>query len=181
MSDLRDFLARIEEQRSRAHLLRIGSPAPAWKWQPRRRAGRMGRGIAYLVATGCTVAGATLAVSPTTTSVSATDSTYRIGATTLRATVAGEYIGDAALILAPGAGGIVRSAADVTNGGHAESGVCFLSPAQRQERCVFDLGATSISAVDSWTGAAWSRRYDDGQQLTIPANTMVPVPFAVGR
>jgi hypothetical protein len=181
VSDLRDLRVRIEERRARAHLLRIGSPAPTWRWQPRRRAGRLGRGIAYLAATGCTVAGAALALSPTTTSVSLTASTYRIGATTLRATAVGEYVGDAALVVAPAAGGVVRSAADATNGGRAESGVCFLSPAQRQERCVFALGATSLSAVDTWVGAAWSRRYDDGQQLTIPANTMAPVPFAVGR
>ncbi len=181
MSDLRDLRARIEERQARARLLRIGSPAPTWRWQPRRRAGRLGRVIAYLLAVGCTVAGAVLALSPIATSVSLTASTYRIGATTLHAAATGEYVGDAALVVAPVAGGVVRSAADATNGGRAESGVCFLSPAQRQERCVFGLGATSISAVDSWTGTAWSRRYDDGQQLTIPANTMAPVPFAVGR
>jgi len=35
--------------------------------------------------------------------------------------------------------------------------------------------------VDTWTGNGWSRHYDDGQEVNIPATHLPPVPFAVGR
>ncbi|MBJ7595982.1 MAG: hypothetical protein JF886_14210 [Candidatus Dormibacteraeota bacterium] len=181
MSDIGSLRARIEERRARAHLLRTGVPLATRRWRPRRGWESAARAAAYIIALGCTIAGAALAVSEPSTSVSMTAATYRIGATTLHANGSGVYLGDAALVVSRSDVGIVRSAADTSNGGRAESGVCFLSASERQERCVFDLGTTSMSAVDTWNGSGWSRRYDDGQQVTIPSDTMAPVPFAVGR
>lgn len=127
-----------------------------------------------------TLAGVLLAAAPST-SVALTATTYRIGDTTLRASAAGSYTGNAALVIAPAGAGVERAAADTMVAGRPETGVCFLIAAQAQERCIFVIASTSVSAVDTWTSAGWSRRYEDGQQLIIPATALVPVPFAVGR
>jgi hypothetical protein len=181
MSDLTTVRERLDAQRRRFRLLPIGSPGTSHRWTQRRRRGRgITTLLGYGVALGATAVGVVLATSPTT-SVAMTATTYRIGDTTLHATGAGTFTGQGALVIAPSGGGVNRAAADVTVDGKHETGVCFVSSSQSQERCIFVIDSGSLSAVDTWIGSGWSRRYDDGQQVTIPATTLAPVPFAVGR
>lgn len=181
MSDLTTLRDRIDSQRRGSRLLPLGRPGTSHHWTPRRgRGGAALTLLGYGLALSATAVGALLATSPST-SVEMTATTYRIGDTTLRATGTGTFTGQGALVLAPAGGGVARAAADATVDGRHETGVCFVSSSQAQERCIFVLATGSLSAVDTWAGSGWSRRYDDGQEITIPATTLAPVPFAVGR
>lgn len=179
MSDLAAIRERID-QRAQRPLLPLGDPGPSHRWVSRRR-GKTVRITAYLLAVLSTVVGLALTLTPASAAVAMSGDSYRIGDTTLHATAPGRYAGDGALIVSAPADGVQRAAGDAVVNGQHQSGVCFLAAAQQHERCVFSVGATSVSAVDTWTGSGWQRRYDDGQQVSIPANTMAPVPFAVAR
>jgi len=45
------------------------------------------------------------------------------------------------------------------------------------------VAGVPFDAVDTWTGAGWHRRYDDGRtaDITVAGGVPVPVPLAVGR
>lgn len=180
MSDVSAVRARIDAQRRRQRLLPIGKPGASQRWKPRGSRTGLAKLVGYSLALAATVGGMILTSAPTT-SVAMSPTAYRIGDTTLRASAAGTFTGPGALIVVPAGGGIDRAAADVTVDGKRETGVCFVSPAQSQERCIFVINSGSVSAVDTWTGNGWSRHYDDGQEVNIPATHLAPVPFAVGR
>src|ERR1019366_3398379 len=99
----------------------------------------------------------------------------------LRSTGSGRYAGDAALVIGSTTNGVTRAAADAVVRGQDESGVCVMSVSQLEERCLFVTGSSNASAFVRWAGSSWNRRYDDGVPLTIPPNSMVPLPFEVGR
>jgi len=181
MSDLSTFRGRLAERRSRARLLEVGAPGVSRRWRPLRPARRLVRVVAFAVAAACSLAGLALALQRAATSVTVTPDTYTIGGAVLHARAPGHYTGDGALVIRDQGSGVIASAADAQVGGTAESGVCFLSQGQRQERCAFVIGGGTVSAVDTWTGSGWQRRYDDGVIVSLPASTMAPVPFAVGR
>ena len=179
MSDLTAVRQRIDERAPRP-LLPVGDPGSSRRWVSRRRRSVV-RAVAYVAALASTIAGLALTLTPASAAVVMSGDGYRVGDTTLHATSPGRYTGDGALIISAPADGVERAAGDAVVNGRHQDGVCFLAAGQRQERCVFSVGDTSVSAVDTWSGSGWQRRYDDGQQVTIPANTMVPVPFAVAR
>lgn len=179
MSDLTTLRERLD-RRAQRPLLPLGDPGLSHRWVARRPRGAV-RTVAYLATIASTVVGVALTLAPATTAVALAGDSYRIGDTTLHALGPGRFAGDGALIISAPVDGVQRAAGDAVVNGHHQSGVCFLASAQRQERCVFSVGGTSVSAVDTWDGSAWQRRYDDGQQIAIPVNTTAPVPFAVGR
>lgn len=181
MSDLAALRQRLAERRARARVLEIGPPGVTRRWQPLQQHRTLLRCLIYTAAAACSLTGVAFAMGHPVTSVSITPDSYRVGAATLHAQAPGQYVGDGALVIRPSTQGIVSSASDSNNAGRHESGVCLLSTAERQERCVFAIDGNSLSAVDTWTGNGWSRHYDDGQTVILPTATMAPVPFAVGR
>jgi hypothetical protein len=181
MTDLGQLREKLAERSQRVTWLPVGSPGVTTQWRPRSSPRRRVARLAYAVATILTVLGGFFALSAGATTVSISTTSYRVGASVLHAQSDGSFVGDGALMIMPEQNGIVRAGASIVVDGTTETGVCFLSKSQRQERCLFSANASSISAVDTWTGSGWSRRYDDGKQVTIDSNALAPVPFEVGR
>jgi hypothetical protein len=141
---------------------------------------------AVLTATGvaAAVAGAIVSTAPGPVTVRATPSDYDIGGSHLEATAPGVYrgAGGAALVIVHSAG-TTRAGASAGLGGAHMTGSCALVDGSRTETCHFTLAGRRLSAVDTWTGAGWARRYDDGRSVDIEVagGTPIPVPVAVGR
>jgi hypothetical protein len=181
MNELATLRRQLRERQDSSALLPLGTPGVTTRWRSRSYRRRNARRTAYVATVLITVAGVYLATIAAGTSISMTASSYRVGASVLQAQGGGRYVGDGALIIEPEQNGIVRAGGSAVVSGETQSGVCYLSRGQGQERCIFSVGSASVSAVDTWTGSGWSRRYDDGKRATIPANTIAPVPFEVGR
>jgi hypothetical protein len=180
MSDLDVLERQIRAGRRRDPLLPLGQPGVSHRWRPRRPRAvlRVAAGAVGVVAT---AVGLLLAAMPAAPTLRVDANSYRVGDGLLRATGNGRYTGDAALVVGSTTNGVTRAAADAVVRGRDESGICVMSVSQLEERCLFVAGASTVSAVDRWTGTGWNRRYDDGVTVTIPANSMVPLPFEVER
>lgn len=180
MTDLDVLDRQIRAGTRRAPLLPLGQPGVSRRWRPRRPRAvlRVAAGAVGIVAT---AVGLLLAATPAAPTLHVDADTYRVGDALLRSTGSGRYGGDAALVIGSTTNGVTRAAADAVVRGQDESGVCVMSVSQHEERCLFVTGSSTASAVDRWTGSSWNRRYDDGVTVTIPANSMVPLPFEVGR
>src|SRR5262249_35876240 len=108
---------------------------------------------------------------------------YRGGNVTLLPRGSGVYAGaSGAVVIAEGADGI-RASGSTRLHGVRMVGLCQMAPDQRSERCSFDLGGRSLTAVGQLDRGGGNRRYQDGQQLRIQldASRPVPVPIALGR
>ena len=128
-------------------------------------------------------AGAVLANMTPGVEVARDAGSYRVGNVTLLARGSGVYAGaSGAVVIAEGANGI-RASGSTRLHGVRMVGLCQMAPDQRSERCSFDLGGRSLTAVDQLDRGGWNRRYQDGQQLRIQldASRPVPVPIALGR
>jgi hypothetical protein len=129
-------------------------------------------------------AGAVVSTLPGPVPVRATASTYEIGGSRLTATGPGVYRGPggAALVVEERPGETRAGASAGLDGSHM-TGNCVLLTRARVESCHFTLNGAALSAVDTWTGRGWHRRYGDGRTVDIAVadGRPVPVPFAVGR
>jgi hypothetical protein len=108
---------------------------------------------------------------------------YRVGDVSLPARGGGVYAGPAgAVVIAPGPGG-TRAAASTRLHGLPMRGACELAPNRRSERCTFDLGGRTVTAVDVLRHGGWDRRYQDGQlvRIDLEGGRPVPAPIAIGR
>jgi hypothetical protein len=130
------------------------------------------------------LAGAAVSRAPSPVEVRVTADAYEIGGSELLAAGPGVYrsAGGAAVVI-ESAGAATRAGASADLDGVHMTGACTLADAARTETCRFTLGGRSLSAVDTWTGDGWSRRYDDGRtaRIVVAGGRPVPVPVAVGR
>lgn len=140
--------------------------------------------VLTLAGVAAAAAGAVVTLTPGPVSVRAGADAYEIGGSRLEATAPGIYEGsDGAAMVVVHADGTTRAGASVGLDGSHMTGVCTLVDGARTETCRFMLGDQALTAVDSWTGTGWDRRYDDGRHVTITVTSgvPVPVPIAVGR
>jgi hypothetical protein len=130
------------------------------------------------------VAGAIASAAPSPVAVRAAADTYEIGGSRLTATGPGVYQGPggAALVVVHSDGTTRAGASAGLDGAHM-TGACTLVDGARTETCRFTLDGRLLSAVDTWTGDGWRRRYDDGRtvDMTVAGGQPIPVPIAVGR
>ena len=140
--------------------------------------------VLMVVGVAAAVAGALVSSTPPPVPVRASADEYDVGGARLTASAPGVYegAGGAAVVIVD-AGGVTRAGASAGLGGEHMTGSCTLVDGARTEMCRFTLAGRSLSAVDTWTGAGWRRRYDDGRAVEIPVvgGQPVPVPIAVGR
>lgn len=168
--------------------LPIGAVTSPHAVRLRRLPGRLPRVRLHVVLTlaGVLAAGAGAAVSaaPAPVAVRSSAATYEIGGARLTATAPGVYQGSggAALVLEH-EGGVTRAGASAGLDGAHMTGACTLPDGARKEVCRFTLAGRQVGAVDTWTGAGWHRRYDDGRtaEVAVAGGRPVPVPIAVGR
>lgn len=175
--------AWFEEHLRGRTLLQVGDPGPPRTWRPRRLTRWLRRRGAVLAASAgvlCAGAGTVLAASTPVVGVTLDGAGYHLGASLLRPHGDGAFLGDGALVINRSAAGTLAASSAVVHGEHMV-GVCVLASVGESERCLFEIGARSITAVDEYEGNSWHRRYDDGQSLTVPAPRNIPVPFPVGR
>ena len=159
-----------------------GRPGVGHRLAPRRPWGRRAlRALMAGVAVGTGAAGVVLAFSPPTVTVRMTTSQYQVGQASLRLVSAGQFSGDGALVVRELAGGTLLAAGDAVHAGVEVSGLCLENRDRSGERCIFEVGARSLGAFDTWTSGGWQRRYYDGEVVHITAASPVPVPFLVGR
>jgi len=159
-----------------------GRPGVGHRLAPRRPWGRRAlRALMAGVAVGTGAAGVVLALSPPTVTVRMTASRYQVGQASLRLVSAGQFSGDGALVVREQADGTLMAAGDAVHAGVEVSGLCLENRDRSSERCMFEVGARSLGALDTWTSGGWQRRYDDGEVVHITAASPVPVPFLVGR
>jgi hypothetical protein len=124
--------------------------------------------------------GVWISASPPSITVRRTQSSYRIGGSTLWARGQGTYIGAGGVLVFEDEGEVVRAAASSTLNGAPMVGLCTWTRGSRQERCQFRLGGLRLTAVDSLTASGWDRRYDSGSEVVLETGgAAVPVPFAV--
>lgn len=159
----------------------MGSPHPVRRVTSARRPARQ----ALLTALGLLAAagGAILGATPPEVTVTLDEHAYRLGDVALAAQGGGVYAGPAgAIVIARGPAG-TRAGASTTLHGDAMLGSCRLDPDGMHERCTFDLGARTVTAIDEFDGSGWRRRYSDGLEVRIRLGQArpVPVPIAVGR
>jgi hypothetical protein len=129
------------------------------------------------------LAGVVLTLLPPTVTVGLDSHGYSVGDVLLEPRGQGIYTSpEAALVLFEDAGA-VRAGASTHVGGERMLGGCRVSPRGRSERCWFQLGGHSHSAVDTLRDGGWERRYEDGRQVRIhlKGGRPVPVPFPIGR
>lgn len=112
--------------------------------------------------------------------VSVTQRAYSIDGVTLVAQGGGVYQGSAGVIVLRDRGKTLDGAASAIARGAPMTAHCE-GTAPRTERCIFQVGAQTIHAVDTWHGGFWSRVYGDGGQvdLWIRQGRPVPVPVPV--
>ncbi len=130
------------------------------------------------------IGGAIASATPGPVMVRASADAYEIGGSRLEATAPGVFLGPggAALVVVHDEGATRAGASAVLEGAHM-TGACTLVDGARRETCRFTLGGRELGAVDTWTGAGWHRRYDDGvtAEIAVVGGSPVPVPIAVGR
>jgi len=129
------------------------------------------------------VTGAVLATMTPTVDVALDAGSYRVGNVTLPARGGGVYASaSGAVVIAEGGDGL-RASGSTRLHGVRMVGFCRLTTDQRSERCSFELGGRSVTAIDQLDGGGWNRRYQDGQRLRIQLDggRPVPVPIALGR
>jgi hypothetical protein len=130
------------------------------------------------------VAGAVVSASPGPVSVRSSAEAYEIGGARLTATAPGVYQGpDGAALVLVHEPGMTRAGASAVLDGAPMTGSCALADRATTESCRFTLAGRHLSAVDTWTGRGWHRRYDDGRTLDVlvESGRPIPVPIAVGR
>jgi len=140
--------------------------------------------VLTLLGVAAAAGGAVASALPGTVPVRETAGSYEIGGARLTATGPGVFRGPggAALVVERTAGETRAGASAGLDGEHM-TGTCILADAARTEVCRFTLNGAALSAVDTWTGDGWHRRYDDGREtdIAVAGGQPVPVPFAVGR
>jgi len=152
--------------------------APRGPWGLRPHLLALAAGVA---AAAC---GAVLLTSPATITVQESAAGYEIGGTRLAPAGPGAYRGQGgAALVVTHAGGVTRAGSSaVMNGAHV-TGECTLPDGASTETCRFTMADRALTATDTWTGAGWRRRYDDGRaaEIQVSGGRPVPVPFPVGR
>ena len=140
--------------------------------------------VLMLAGVAAAVAGAAVSAAPGQVTVRATAGAYEIGGSRLTATAPGVYqgAGGAAVVIEHAAGATRAGASAGLDGAHM-TGACTLADGSRTETCAFTLGGRQLTAVDTWSGGRWHRRYDDGRtvDIVVAGGAPVPVPIAVGR
>jgi len=160
------------------HAVRLRRSPTAWLPRVRLHV------VLMLAGVGAAVAGAIVSTEPGPVTVRMSASAYEIGGARLEATGPGVFQGSggAAIVLVR-SGGVTRAGASAALGGARTTGHCALADGARTETCAFTVDGRALGAVDTWTGAGWHRRYDDGRTATIAVTggAPVPVPLPVGR
>jgi hypothetical protein len=140
--------------------------------------------VLMLAGVAAATAGAVVSMEPGPVAVSVSPGAYEIGGARLDATAPGVYqgAGGAAVVLVR-TGGATRAGASATLDGARTTGVCTLADGARTETCHFTRDGRTLSAVDTWTGGGWHRRYDDGRtaDITLAGAAPAPVPLPIGR
>jgi hypothetical protein len=159
------------------HAVRVRrAPRSPWRLRPHL--------LALLGGLAAAAAGAALLASPAPVAVRLGSAGYEIGGARLAPAGPGTYRGPGgAALLMVHAGGTTRAGASaVMNGSHV-TGTCTLPDGAASEACRFTVAGRPLGATDTWTGAGWSRRYDDGRtvQIAVSGGRPLPVPFPVGR
>ena len=127
--------------------------------------------------------GTVLGAAPPGVGVEMRSDRYIVGDVTLFAAGDGVYAGaKGAVIIATGADG-VRASGSTRLHGQRMLGSCQMASDQHSERCAFDMGGKTVTALDRLDRGAWERRYYDGQTIRIQlgGGRPVPVPIALGR
>jgi len=160
------------------HAVRLRRAPTAWLPRVRLHV------VLILAGVAAAVAGAIVSTEPGPVTVRVSPSAYEIGGARLEATAPGVFQGSggAAVVLVR-SGAVTRAGASATLGGAHTTGHCALVDGARTETCAFTVDGRPLGAVDTWTGAGWHRRYDDGRTATIAVTggAPVPVPLPVGR
>ena len=128
-------------------------------------------------------AGAVLATVEPTVDVALDATSYRVGNVILPARGGGVYASaEGAVVIADGADGL-RASGSTRIHGVRMLGSCQVARDQQSERCSFDLGGRSLTAIDQLDRGGWNRRYQDGQRFRIQLDSSrpAPVPIALGR
>jgi hypothetical protein len=104
---------------------------------------------------------------------------YTIQGARLPAIGPGTYAGAGGVVVVRQSQGSFAAAASATLNGAHMVGRCAGSERAGRERCSFRLGATRLTATDTWNGGSWARRYDDGRQVDLEVTQRLPVPVPV--
>ena len=164
--------------------LPIGSPHPIRRSrQPVRLSTRGRPALAGVVGLAAAAAGAVLATVTPPVDVALDADSYRVGSVALLARGGGVYASaQGAVVIAEGDDGL-RASGSTRLHGERMLGSCQLAPDRRSERCSFDLGGRSLTAIDRLDHGGWNRRYQDGQtfRIQLAGGRPVPVPIALGR
>jgi hypothetical protein len=140
--------------------------------------------VLMLAGVAAAAAGAWVSAEPGPVAVRVSPDAYEIGGARLDATAPGVYQGaNGAAVVLVRSGDATRAGASATLDGTRTTGACTLADGARTETCQFTLNGRPLTAVDTWTGGGWHRRYDDGRtaDITVAGGTPVPVPLPVGR
>jgi len=160
------------------HAVRLRRAPSAWLPRVRLHVVLMLAGVA------AAAAGAIVSAAPGPVAVRATPDAYEIGGARLTATAPGVYEGPGgAAVVLRRVGGATRAGASASLDGVHTTGTCVLADGARTESCEFTLDDRPLTAVDTWTGGGWHRRYDDGRtaDIAVAGGAPVPVPLPVGR
>jgi hypothetical protein len=127
------------------------------------------------------LAGAWLGLSGTGPVVGLDQGGYRVGSEILSPTGASTYAGSGAVVISHASAQTVAGGSAVVRG-KAVRGVCAMQDDGLKAHCLFFIGSSSVTCVDTKKGGEWERRYDTGQTARIPlaGGRSVPVPFAIG-
>ena len=160
--------------------------APRRRWQRGRvwfRARTVGLRRALCAAgTVAAAGGVALMVWPSEVSVSLDGTSYRVGDSRLVGQADGAYRGDGVLVMRRQRDGSISAASSFVHAGQTATGACRVDHRAGLERCTFRFaGRTSVTAVDVYEPGGWWRQYGDGLDVRIAAQTMLPVPFPIGR
>jgi len=157
--------------------LPVGSPHPVRRSLPASRA--VARPATAVLGVLAALAGGALGAAPPAVTVGMDAGAYRVGDAVLPARGAGVYAGPqgAVVVAGPRAAGATR-----LNGVRAV-GSCVLAAGAHSERCTFDVGGRTLTAVDRLDRGGWERRYGDGRtaRIELGAGRPVPVPIPLGR
>jgi hypothetical protein len=140
--------------------------------------------VLMLAGVAAAVAGAVVSAAPGPVTVRASAGAYEIGGSRLEATAPGVYQGPGgAAVVIVHAQGATRAGASADLDGAHMTGACTMPDGSRTESCRFTLNGRQLSAVDTWMGGGWRRRYDDGRivDITVDGGEPIPVPVAAGR
>ena len=164
--------------------LPIGSPHPIRSSPQPVRLGAHGRpALSAVLGLAAAAAGAVLATVTPPVDVGLDTDRYRVGNVILLARGGGVYAStEGAVVIEDGVDGL-RASGSTRLHGERMLGSCQLTPDRRSERCTFDLGGTSLTAIDRLDQGGWNRRYQDGQtfRIQLDGGRAVPVPIALGR